>query len=640
MTDMHVSNSELVGESKDEERGQSNQNGITDQELNSIHDMEAPQNGDANVEGTEEAAPEEAAEANPFEVLPPALRRPLEQRGFKSMTSVQEAVAAADASGRDLQISSQTGSGKTVALGIVLASGALLEERQGSGPEALVIVPTRELANQVSEELGWLFAEIQGTHVTSVTGGTPVFKDRQTLNRNPRVLVGTPGRLLDHVRSGALDLSSAREIVLDEADQRLDMGFKEDLEAILDATAENRRTHLVSATFPDGISRLARQYQNEPLVIEGTALGEANVDIDHVGHLVNGGDRYAALVNILLLSGGVKTLVFVERRADTMELAMRLEADGFAALPISGDLAQSQRERTLSAFREGRATILVATDVAARGLDVPDVQLVVQTAPPIDSEIYTHRSGRTGRAGQKGTCVLFAPPRGRRKVERLLSYASVDIQWRDVPGAKEVQRMVDERAKEETFTKVDAILEKGVSKKHRATAADLVESRDPLDVIAALLARLAPVSRAQQVQSEGGGHSGPKERGGSGQVRASEMGNVRFFINYGLNQGATPGRLLASLCRRGEVEGHMIGAIAIHPNASTFDVDGSVAARFEELVARRDPRDAQTFIRRDRGPTGGGEGGSRRGGGARRGGGMRGGYARRGGGGFRGSRRR
>lgn len=630
---MHVSNSESVGDTRDLEHGHPNTNRISDEELNSIHDVEASHGDAADEVGAPENGADEDTSADPFQGVPSELRVSLERRGFESLTSVQEAVAAADATGRDLQISSQTGSGKTVALGIVLATGALLEERVAQGPEALVIVPTRELANQVSEELGWLFSELQGTHVTSVTGGTPIFKDRQTLNRRPRVLVGTPGRLLDHVRSGALDLSGAREIVLDEADQMLDMGFKEDLEAILDATAENRRTHLVSATFPDGIGRLARQYQNEPLVIEGTALGEANVDIDHVGHLINGGDRYAALVNILLLSGGVKTLVFVERRADTMELAMRLEGDGFAALPISGDLAQSQRERTLAAFRDGRATILVATDVAARGLDVPDVQLVVQTAPPIDAEIYTHRSGRTGRAGQKGTCVLFAPPRGRRKVERLLSYAAVDIQWRDVPGAQEVQEMVDARAKEETFSKVDAILEKGVSKKHRATAADLVQSRDPLDVIAALLARLAPVSRAQKVQSEGGhGSNGAHGDPGGGKVRASEMGNVRFFINYGLNQGATPGRLLASLCRRGEVEGHMIGAIAIHPNASTFDVDGSVAARFEELTARRDPRDTQTFIRRDRGPSGGREGGARRGGG-RRGGPRRGGYARRGGGG-------
>ncbi|QDV07199.1 ATP-dependent RNA helicase DbpA [Planctomycetes bacterium Poly30] len=580
-----------------------------------VHDLEAPVTTSASA----------------FASLPEALRRPLEERGFDSLTSVQEAVADADAAGRDLQISSQTGSGKTVALGIVLARGALLEERQSDGPEALVIVPTRELANQVSEELGWLFAGIPGTRVASVTGGTPIFRDRQTLGNRPRVLVGTPGRLLDHVRSGALDLSGAREIVLDEADQMLDMGFKEDLEAILDATAGGRRTHLVSATFPDGIARLARQYQNDPLVIEGTRLGDANIDIEHVGHLVNGGDRYASLVNILLLNGGTKTLVFVERRADTMELATRLEGDGFAALPISGDLAQSQRERTLAAFRDGRATILVATDVAARGLDVPDVGLVVQTAPPIDSEIYTHRSGRTGRAGNKGTCVLFAPPRRRRHVERLLNQAAVEIEWRDVPGADEVQRMIDERNKAKMVSQLDEILEKGLPKKHRKTAEELLETREPRDVVAALLAQLEPAGRALPVQVEGGGFAQERgsrhEGGGDARVRVSDTGKVRFFINYGENQGATPGRLLASVCRRGQVEGHHIGAIAIHPNASTFDVDGSMAAQFEELVSRRDPRDPQTFIRRDRGPVGS-SGGARRGGGMR---GARGGYARRGG---------
>lgn len=638
MTEMQIGESEGVNARGDE--GLESRS-MTVQATHGTDQFEdGPFEGEGQGEVQGESPVVEDATPSPFDGIPELLVRALKKKGYESLTSVQEAVAAADAEGRDLQVSSQTGSGKTVALGIVLARGALTRDRQSDGPEALVIVPTRELANQVSEELSWLFASIPGTRVASVTGGTPVFRDRQTLNNRPRVLVGTPGRLLDHVRSGALDLSGACEVVLDEADQMLDMGFKEDLEAILDATPADRRTHLVSATFPDGIARLARQYQNDPLVIEGTRLGDANIDIEHVGHLVNGGDRYSALVNILLLSGGQKTLVFVERRADTMELAVRLEGDGFAALPISGDLAQSQRERTLAAFRDGRATILVATDVAARGLDVPDVGMVVQTAPPIDSEIYTHRSGRTGRAGNKGTCVLFAPPRRRRHVERLLHQASVNIDWRDVPGASEVQRMIDERSRAATVSQLEEALEKGLSKKHVHTAAELLEGREPKDVVAALLMRLEPAAKARAVQVDGGAGSDRGHRGqsaGDSNMRASESGKVRFFINYGENQGATPGRLLASVCRRGQVEGHHIGAIAIHPNASTFDVDGGMAAQFEELVQRRDPRDAQTFIRRDRGPSAG-AGGPRHGGGMRGSGGARGGYARRGG--SRGFRRR
>jgi ATP-dependent RNA helicase DeaD len=231
--------------------------------------------------------------------VPERLRSALKERGFDSLTAVQSAVLAAEVEERDLQISSQTGSGKTVALGFVLAT-PLEAERDGSGPDALIIVPTRELATQVCTELSWLLAGLPGVRTASVTGGTPVFRDRHMLSNKPRVLVGTPGRLLDHVTSGVLDLSGVRELVLDEADQMLDMGFREELEGILDKTPSTRRTHLVSATFPDGIRRLAARYQRDPFSIEGTRLGDANQDIVHEGHLVHSSDRYTALVNLLI----------------------------------------------------------------------------------------------------------------------------------------------------------------------------------------------------------------------------------------------------------------------------------------------------------------------------------------------------
>ncbi|MDP6386643.1 MAG: DEAD/DEAH box helicase, partial [Planctomycetota bacterium] len=347
------------------------------------------------------AQPACAPDAGLFRAVPASLRGALESRGFTELTPVQEAVLAAEADGRDLQISSQTGSGKTVALGFVLAP-ALSNERVGRGPQALIIVPTRELAAQVCEELRWLLQDLKDTQVISVTGGTPVYRDRQTLARKPRVLVGTPGRLLDHIKSGTLQLGGVRELVLDEADQMLDMGFREDLEAILDATEEPRRTHMVSATFPDAALRLAKRYQHNPFSIEGTRLGAANENITHEGYLVRHGERYDALVHLLLQAEGERVLVFVERRLEALEVAERLADDGFAAQPLSGELVQAQRDRTLAAFRSGRAPVLVATAVAARGLDVPDVGLVIHSTPPLNSEIYTHRSGRTGRAGKQG----------------------------------------------------------------------------------------------------------------------------------------------------------------------------------------------------------------------------------------------
>ncbi len=572
---------------------------------------------------TDAVAPvqDDVTSPDPFSAVPQNLRLALQKRGFDSLTAVQTAVLEAEADGRDLQISSQTGSGKTVALGFVLAP--LLETpRTCKGPEAIIIVPTRELAMQVCGELAWLFAGITGASVLSVTGGSPVYLDRKQLARGLRVLVGTPGRMLDHVKTGVLDLSNVRELVLDEADQMLDMGFRDELDGILKATPETRRTHMVSATFPGSIQRMAKRYQQDPFKIEGTRLGEANQDIEHQGHCVHYGDRYAALVNLLLLADGERVLVFVEQRIETTALSSRLEADGFAALPLSGELAQTQRVNTLASFRAGRATVLVATDVAARGLDVPDVMTVIHTSPPLDAETYTHRSGRTGRAGMRGKSVLLAPPNRRRRIARLLSEAGVDLRWCAVPTAVEVREELTGRARAALEKDLDASVGEGASASELEYAENLLVGRDPIPLVAALLARLKPAGRAQpkdvqtaamtddsgrrEFQHRGrptsysGGRS--SHTGGRSSQRrdfkaAGEM--VRFFVNWGGNQGANPNRLLAAICRRGSVSGSDVGSIAIHPNASTFDIRKEVAERFERLAGKRDPRDPKTRIRRD-----------------------------------------
>ncbi|MDE0892691.1 MAG: DEAD/DEAH box helicase, partial [Planctomycetota bacterium] len=566
------------------------------------------------------------ASENPFAGVPKALQAALRAKGFDSLTAVQSAVIETEVEGKDLQISSQTGSGKTVALGFVITP-VLEAQRGGKGPDVLIIVPTRELATQVCKELDWLMADLRDVGVASVVGGTPVFRDRHMLKRGPRVLVGTPGRLLDHVKTGVLDLSNVQELVLDEADQMLDMGFREELEGILDTTPEERRTHLVSATFPRGIQQLAARYQRDAVSIQGTRLGAANQDIEHEGHLVNNRDRYDALVNLLLLAGDERTLVFVERRADAVEVAERLEADGFSAMPLSGELAQSQRDRTMDSFRSGRAMVLVATDVAARGLDVPDVATVIHTAPCINGQVYTHRSGRTGRAGRRGRSVLLAPPNRRFSVTRMLDQAKVNLKWSPVPSANEVMKKVSARAQENLKAEINNALADGPTELHLAHAEELLAVNDNKALVAALLARLEPKQQVRakdlkaknkgQEHSSGGGYGknsyggsskndrGPRQYGGGGGGGGGGSrggGGVRFFVNYGLNQGATPGRLLAALCRRGEVSGDKVGSIAIHPNASTFDVQSGVAEKFEMCVGRRDERDPQTMIRRDRGP--------------------------------------
>ena len=422
-----------------------------------------------------------------FEGVPAQLAKAMQRRGFSTLTAVQRAVLEAECEGRDLRISSQTGSGKTVALGIALARHYLTEPGAtagATGPSGLVIVPTRELAMQVREELRWLYEEIPALRVEVVTGGTDLYRERKLLAQKPGLVVGTPGRMLDHIRTGALDCSQVEHVVLDEADQMFDMGFREELEAIVEALPKERRSHLLSATFPPGVRQLANRFQRDALHLEGTRLGAANEDIEHIAYLVRPNEVYAALVNLLLLADGARCLLFVRRRCDTVQLAEQLAGDGFVALPLSGDLAQGQRTRTLNAFRNGSVPILVATDVAARGIDVPEIDAVIHLEPPSDAEMYTHRSGRTGRAGRKGRSLLVVPPFAQRAVERALYGARIKAEWKPVPTPEKVHKALEKTARR----RVHAVLEAETpTETQLGYAAQLLEGRDPAAVVATLL---------------------------------------------------------------------------------------------------------------------------------------------------------
>jgi ATP-dependent RNA helicase DeaD len=578
------------------------------------------------------------AEPAPLAGVPTALRPALERRGFAKLTFVQEAVLRAQAGvdaahARDLRISSQTGSGKTVAIGFALAPQLAVPQvasRGGAGPSVLVIVPTRELADQVRKELEWLFADLR-VRLDCVTGGTSVVNEQRRLQRNPHLVVGTPGRLLDHIKSGALVCSAVRQLVLDEADQMLDMGFRDDLDAILAALPAQRRTHMVSATFPPEVQDLVAHFQSQPLVIEGTRLGLANADIEHQLCRVHARERYAALVNLLLLQDGERTLVFVRTRQDSTELAERLAKDGFGALPLSGELAQAQRTRTLDAFRRGVVTTLVATDVAARGLDVPEVNVVVHFDLPIDDGVYTHRSGRTGRAGRKGKSIVLVAQGAGARVQRMLRAAKVTPVWSDAPSVGEVHAALAEGARRRMAALLDA--PEPPADADCDAAREVLAGRDPVQVVARLLAstRKEPV-RAPMVVTAPASRPTPEatffrapshtlardERfaprvpyaqrrprlPGTRGPRAPESAAgraaayVRFAINWGTRKGATPQRLLAHVCRRGDIAGHQIGVITVQPFAATFEVDAGVAAAFAARARRPDPREPHLVIER------------------------------------------
>ena len=336
-----------------------------------------------------------------IETAPLGLADVLRARGFEQLTPIQAAVLDPANDGRDLRISSQTGSGKTVAIGFVLApsvEGHVAVRNEEARPQALLVAPTRELASQLARELGWLYKGWK-KGVVGVTGGASYDDELRQLRRGPAVVVGTPGRLLDHLRRGSLKLDTLGTLVLDEADEMLDMGFEEELDAILAFAPAERRSHLVSATFGPRVMRIADRLQRDAVSLHGTPLGAANSDIDHVVMLVEPARRADALVNVLLRHPEDKTLVFVRTRIDTQELASVLSGAGFAARALSGEMTHRERTKTFDEFRSGTVRVLVATDVAARGLDVSDIARVVQVDPPENADVFTHRGGRTGRAG-------------------------------------------------------------------------------------------------------------------------------------------------------------------------------------------------------------------------------------------------
>ncbi len=574
---------------------------------------EAPMEAGSSEGEAPTEAPSSASES-PLAAAPAALLAALTKRGFEKLTPVQEAVANADDGARDLRISSQTGSGKTVAIGFALADKLVAPDRVG--PTTLVIAPTRELAMQVRDELAWLFAGTLDARCEVVTGGTNLDRERIRLRRKPSVVVGTPGRLLDHLRRGGLDISSVSQLVLDEADQMLDLGFKDELDGILEHLPAERRTHLVSATFPRAVLELADRFQNEPLLIEGNAPGEAHADIEHVACRIGAREHYQATVNLLLLAGEERTLIFVRTREETARMADKLAADGFGALPLNGDLAQSQRTRTLNAFRNGSIKVLVATDVAARGIDVPAVTMVIHVEIPIDAATYVHRSGRTGRAGQKGRSVLLVPKARAGRSHRMFGHLGIEPRWTWPPTAQNITKKQLERAEAAALSTLTAGV--AATPEKRASAANLLRERDPIEVVAMLLGKSVTAPRAPfellPPAPPQDRHQGPRlgaDRRGSPGAQPSwkdgphepakrpEHGFVRFRINWGARGGANPRRILAHVCRRGGVDNRQVGSISMNTTWSTFEVAQQVADDFARRVQRRDKRDPHLVIHRE-----------------------------------------
>ncbi|NUP06092.1 MAG: DEAD/DEAH box helicase, partial [Polyangiaceae bacterium] len=545
------------------------------------------------------------------DVLGAALTGALEKRGFTSLTQVQAAVLAPDLEGRDLRISSKTGSGKTVAIGFVVRS---LVEAQPPAPRALVITPTRELAKQVADELSWLFEPL-GATVAALTGGASYRNERRALDLKPAVVVGTPGRLLDYLRRGNLDAKGLGAIVLDEADRMLDLGFREDIEAIFSFAPGARRTHLVSATFSKEVRALADRVQTNSTHVEGTPLGAANEDIAHVIHLISATQKLDAIVNLLLATPGSQTVIFARTRADVAELYSTLRDNGFVVGMLSGEMDQPERNRALADFKRGHLDALVATDVAARGIDVQDIGRVIHAEPPGDVDAYTHRSGRTGRAGRKGTSSVLATPATLSKTERLLERAKVAFRIEPIPSAEQIRALRDERVIDLLTREPDAEDSTGEPNAHLVELAERIAKSDNVTrAIARLLDRAraggpsaprevatiaVPARKGARPRSEETESAGDGAPRGRREGPRPEHGDFDLFrVAWGQAHGADARRLLAMVCRRGGIQSRDIGAIRVARTYSVVEVSKSVAEQFARATRDPDPRDPRATIRR------------------------------------------
>lgn len=518
----------------------------------------------------------------------------LEQRGYKELTPVQVAVTQPELGDADLLVSAQTGSGKTVGFGLAIAPTLLGGEEMfgpAGSPLALVIAPTRELAMQVKSELSWLYRNA-GVSVVSCVGGMDARSERRGLERGAHIVVATPGRLRDHIERKGIDMSELRAVVLDEADEMLDLGFREDLEFILGEAPEERRTLLFSATVPRAIASLAKRYQKDAVRVTTNAEKSQHADIEYRAMHVAVRDAENAVINVLRFYDAQNALVFCNTRAMVNRLTTRFSNRGFLVVALSGELSQTERTHALQAMRDGRARVCVATDVAARGIDLPNLELVVHADLPINSETLLHRSGRTGRAGRKGVSAVIVPGNARRKAERLLGNAKVRAEWVNPPTAEEVLRKDEERLL------ADPSWSEEISEDEQDFVTRLTAEHSAEQIAAAYI-RLA---RSRQSAPE---DLSPPLAEGERPVREQREPfgpSIWFAVSVGRAQNAEVRWILPMVCKAGDLTKRDIGAIRIQQTETFVEVLAKSVPNFLKAVGPEMSLEAGAKLRQLDGP--------------------------------------
>jgi ATP-dependent RNA helicase DeaD len=530
--------------------------------------------------------------------LKPALHKALDQVGYETPTPIQEQTIALLLEKKDVLGQAQTGTGKTAAFALPLLSNLNLRQKD---PQVLVLTPTRELAIQVAEAFKKYASEMKSFHVLPIYGGQEYRGQIRGLQRGVHVVVGTPGRVMDHMRRGTLKLGNLTTLVLDEADEMLRMGFIDDVEWILEQTPGKRQIALFSATMPQQIRRIATRYLKDPVQITIKDKTTTATTIRQRFWPVSGMHKLDALTRILEAEPFEAMLIFVRTKTATVELSAKLEARGYASTPLNGDIKQNQRERTIEQLKKGKLDILVATDVAARGLDVERISHVVNYDIPHDTEGYVHRIGRTGRAGRQGDAILFVAPREKRMLHAIERSTNQKIELMELPSTELIN---DQRIVKFKQRITDTLATEELGQFYQMIEQYQQEHNVPALEIAASLAKLlqgdspfmlqAKANRRKEVESwqdddakprKNRGADRGKERGrehdkgrGKDQDRAPrkelplEEGMERFRLEVGHNHEVKPNNIVGAIANEAGLDSQHIGRINIYDNYSVIDL--------------------------------------------------------------------
>ena len=519
-----------------------------------------------------------------------AIRKAVERMGFAEMTEIQEKTIPVMLAGHDVIAKAPTGTGKTCAFGIPVAEHIQPENKY---PQAVIMAPTRELAQQIAEELSNLTYFMPEVQVACVYGGANMEKQAKRLAEGCQIVVATPGRLMDHYKHHSIDISHVTQIVLDEADEMLSMGFVEDIESILDRIPPERQTLLFSATISRRVLGLSKRYLRDPETVSVTPEQLTGASIEQRYYLVNPQDKVAALTRLIEMETIDSALVFARTRLGTGELANQLSTRGYAAEALNGDLSQDARIQVLNRFRAGQVKVLVATDVAARGLDIDDISHVFNFDLPDDPEVYVHRVGRTGRAGREGVAITLLSPRERWMLRRIEEYTRFRMTRAELPTIQQIEN----HRQAIILEQLEVWIRRGRCRREREMVDLLMETGHAPEDIAAAALKLArgeekkrpiePVTpiKEEQLRTQQRKNERPVRRTGREAAPTGRRGGERdrdmvaVRLDVGRDDGIGINHVVASLSHYSGISGSQLGKIRLEATSTLVDVPESLVAR-------------------------------------------------------------